>query len=66
MTAVLIIAPTPRHAARIASDRQLPDGAWIWLPDLISACNYQHRVRVQFGVSVTVIDTFDHEEREAA
>jgi hypothetical protein len=66
MTAVLIIAETPRHAARIAADRHLPDGAWIWMPNRLSAGNYMARVWVQFNVAVTVIDTFDHEEREAA
>jgi hypothetical protein len=66
MTAVLIIAPTPRHAARIAAGRHLPDGAWIWMPNRLSAGNYMARVWVQFNVAVTVIDTFDHEEREAA
>jgi hypothetical protein len=55
MTAVLIIAETPRHAARIAAARHLPDGAWIWLPDLLSAGNYQLRVRVQFNVTCAIL-----------
>jgi hypothetical protein len=43
-------------------------GAWIWMPNRLSAGNFMARVWVQFNVAVTVIDTFDHESevRQAA